>query len=71
MNAPYWEPNTQRQAETFVEQSMPRQLGKCCGQKDDDFRCTLFEGHSGSHEAWGIGHVLYHVWDNLKRIRSN
>jgi hypothetical protein len=48
-----------------LDNTLPSQAGVCCKREDDGFVCTLFEGHSGSHEAWA-GSTLHHTWPNTQ-----
>lgn len=71
---PDWNPvnfMTKEGAESFVNQSLPRIVGRKCGEKDDGFVCTLFKDHSGEHEAWGLGHVKHHSWCNCSKPKVN
>lgn len=56
---------TKDNIDDFTTVTMPNQVASKCCEKDEGFGCTLFAGHSGQHEAWGLGMTLLHIWDNL------
>lgn len=57
------------EVEEHFHATMARQVRRCCGEENDGFHCTLFTGHDGDHEAWGIGRVkLEFSWPNLNQI---
>ena len=60
------------EALAHANRSMPGQVKRCCGEENDGYHCTLFQGHSGDHEAWGIGRVkMEYSWANINHTTNH
>jgi hypothetical protein len=63
---------TRDEAMSHFDQTMARTVVRCCGEEYNGYHCTLFGGHSGDHEAWGVGRVkLEYSWPNLNPITKH